>query len=162
VALTFHFSNHFCPLLVIFSALALAGCAHRSPSCPLRTEQAIRQVLNRQVEAWNRGDIEAFMEAYVRTEQLRFTGASGVKRGWDQTLTRYRDTYPDRAAMGTVSFEDLEITLLSSRYAEVFGRYCLRRGGTYADASGFFTLLLEKTRQGWRVVHDHSSALQEK
>ncbi len=108
---------------------------------------------------WNRGDIEGFMKGYVPTEELRFAGASGVNRGYAATLARYRKAYPGKAGMGQLRFSDLEIVPLSGVYAEVFGRYHLKRGGAYEDATGLFTLLMERRLEGWRILHDHSSAL---
>lgn len=146
-------------IILAAGSCGLGGCATSVPGGA--DPSGIEAVLERQAEAWNRGDIEAFMGGYVRSDRLRFVGASGVRRGWDATLARYRASYPDRAAMGRLSFEDLEIEPLSPRHAEVFGRYRLERGAPHGDAVGYFTLLAERTPDGWRIVHDHSSAAEQ-
>ena len=119
-------------------------------------EAAIRAVLHQQVEAWNRGAIDAFMDGYVRTDSLRFASCGTVHTGWQATLERYHRTYPDRAAMGTLTFDLHAVRVLSAQWAVVFGGYQLERAED--RPSGLFTLLFEKRPEGWRIVHDHTSA----
>lgn len=117
---------------------------------------AVRRVLEEQAAAWNRGDIEAFVEGYWKSDRLTFSGSGGVTRGWDGLLERYRRSYPTRAAMGTLRFSDLEITPLAPDAALVLGRWRLDRE---KDApGGSFTLVMRKLSEGWRVVHDHTSS----
>ena len=149
--------------VVAITALGAGGCGGAEPSEPSDAEAArtsIRAVLDRQVEAWNRGDVEAFMEGYWRSDSLRFASGGDVRRGWQATLEAYRQGYPDRAAMGTLAFEDLDIRVLSPSWAVVFGRWRLRREGDLPESGGLFTLLFEKPSADapWRVVHDHTSA----
>lgn len=121
-------------------------------------EAAVRSVLESQVAAWNRGDIEGFMEGYWHSEQMTFAGANGVTRGWQAVLERYRRNYPDRAAMGSLSFSNLEMTELSPDAVLVVGRWRLERA---QDApGGTFTLVARRLPAplGWRIVHDHTSA----
>ena len=139
------------------------GCQQSTPQDtsqaahdPAAAEAAIRAVLQQQEAAWNRGDIEAFMEGYVETDSLRFASGGTEQRGWQATLERYHRVYPDRAAMGTLTFDLRDVRLLSPRWAVVFGAYRLERAED--RPSGLFTLLFEKRPEGWRIVHDHTSA----
>lgn len=117
---------------------------------------AIRAVLHAQVDAWNRGEVEAFMEGYARTDSLRFASGGTVHRGWEAALARYRRAYPDRAAMGTLAFRQLDIRVLTSSTALVFGAWQLTRAD---DAPhGLFTLVFRRYPEGWRIVHDHTSS----
>jgi ketosteroid isomerase-like protein len=125
-------------------------------------ELAIRAVLTAQSQAWNRGDIPGFMQGYVRDETLRFASGGSVQRGWQQTLERYQKRYDSPAKMGRLSFEDLEIQVLSGEWAEVFGRYVLKRDPSVGDATGLFTLLMAREGHDWRVLHDHTSAAEQK
>jgi ketosteroid isomerase-like protein len=120
-------------------------------------EGAIRKVLDKQVKAWNRGDIEGFMEGYWKSDALTFVTASGVTRGWQNVIERYRRSYPDGKAMGALSFADLEIRVLSQDSAMVLGRWQLQREADRPE--GHFTLILRKFPEGWRVVHDHTTSL---
>ena len=120
-------------------------------------EEAIRMVLNAQTEAWNQGSIPAFMEGYAQTDSLRFASGGNVWYGWEETLQRYRDTYIDEGMMGTLTFDDLDIHLLSADHAVVFGRWSLARSETYTDVGGLFTLVFQQRPEGWRIVHDHTS-----
>jgi ketosteroid isomerase-like protein len=120
-------------------------------------EKAIRAVLNAQVEAWNRGDVDAFMQGYWKSEKTEFVGSNGIFRGWQSVLDRYRKTYPDRRAMGTLTFSDLEVTMLSSGAALVVGKYHLVREADHPE--GVFTLVFRKFPEGWRIINDHTSAI---
>ncbi len=117
--------------------------------------EAVRRVLDEQAAAWNRGDVEGFVDGYWKSDLLTFAGASGVTRGWDGLLARYRRTYPNRAAMGTLSFSDLEITLLASDATLVLGRWRLDRERD--TPGGIFSLIVRRIGGSWRVVHDHTS-----
>ena len=122
-----------------------------------RAEGEIRAVLDEQVAAWNRGDIPGFMKGYWNSEKLTFSGANGVRRGWQSVKERYRQSYPDRAAMGKLTFSELEITPLGSDAALVLGRWQLERA---ADRpGGVFTLVMRRFPAGWRIIHDHTSSV---
>ncbi len=123
---------------------------------PQAIAAAVLDVLDAQVEAWNDGDIEGFMAGYLRSEELRFTSGSEVRRGWRHTLERYRETYPDRAAMGSLAFEDLDVRVLSEHAAMVFGRFRLTRESD--EPTGLFTLLVERHGEQWLIVADHTSS----
>ncbi len=115
----------------------------------------IRKTLADQVADWNRGDIKSFVSVY--TEDSVFVG-SDVNKGRSQVLARYLQRYPDKAVMGKTTFSDLEITMLGKKYATVVGRWKLERskeaGG---NVGGIFTLVLQKIRNDWKIVLDHTS-----
>ncbi len=120
-------------------------------------ESAIRQVLTDQVTAWNRGDIPGFMTGYENSPETTFIGKT-VQHGWQQVLDNYRQRYPTNAAMGTLDFSELRVKMLGTGYAVVTGRFHLARtaaGG--GEASGVFSLVFRKTREGWKVILDHTS-----
>lgn len=117
---------------------------------------AVRRLLQEQAAAWNRGDMEAFVNGYWKSDLLTFAGTGGVTRGWDGLLARYRRTYPNRAAMGSLSFSDLEITLLAPDAALVLGRWRLDRERD--TPGGIFSLVVRRIEGSWRVVHDHTSS----
>jgi uncharacterized protein (TIGR02246 family) len=119
--------------------------------------QAISAVLNAQQTAWNRGDVDAFLVGYWRSPNLTFSGSSGVARGWDGVLTRYKKNYPDRAAMGQLDFSDLEFRFLGPDAALVLGRWHLKRETD--DLGGVFTLVWQRFPEGWKIIHDHTSAV---
>lgn len=118
-------------------------------------EKALRLVLDEQVQAWNAGKIEDFMRGYWASDSLRFASGGTVKRGWKVTLERYQKSYPNKAAMGILSFTELEYTILSADAALVFGKWRLEREKD--TPNGLFTLTFRKTAQGWKIIHDHTS-----
>ena len=113
-------------------------------------------MLEEQQAAWNRGDLQAFMNGYWQSAELTFAGASGVTRGWQPVLDRYRERYRDRAAMGQLDFTVLEVHLLGKDAAFVLGRWHLKRAND--EPGGIFTLVFQRFPQGWKIVHDHTSA----
>ena len=118
--------------------------------------QSIQTLLTQQRDAWNEGNIEKFMETYAKTKTLRFASDGKITHGWQATLDRYRTRYPDKAAMGKLSFDDIDITPLSEDAVMAFGRWKLERQKD--TPSGLFTLIFRKTAAGWKIVHDHTSS----
>lgn len=120
-----------------------------------KQEAAIRKVMDDQAAAWNRGDIEGFMDGYWRSEKLTFISGTEVTRGWQQTLDNYKKSYDSRAKMGVLMFSDLEFTILSKDAAVVLGSWALKRQKD--TPHGKFTLTFRKFKEGWRIVMDHTS-----
>jgi ketosteroid isomerase-like protein len=116
----------------------------------------IENVIHAQQEAWNRGDIEAFMNGYWRSDETVFISGDEVTRGWQKVLDRYKTKYSDRAKMGTLTFSDLEITSLISDSAVALGSWKLKRAND--EPHGRFTLIFRKFPDGWKIIHDHTSA----
>jgi ketosteroid isomerase-like protein len=116
----------------------------------------IQSVLIAQQDAWNRGEIDAFMNGYARSPSTVFISEDEVRRGWGTVRDRYRAKYSDRAKMGTLSFSDIEVAMLSPDAAVVLGRWQLKRGND--EPHGRFTLIFKRLPEGWRIVHDHTSA----
>jgi ketosteroid isomerase-like protein len=115
----------------------------------------IRAVLSAQVAAWNRGDVDGFMNGYARSATTEFIAGDKITRGWKTVRDRYRKKYDSREKMGTLTFSELKVTLLSSDAALVIGRWGLVR--QHDKPHGRFTLLFRRMAEGWRIVHDHTS-----
>ncbi len=135
--------------------ILVSGC-HTSDPQHGGVQTAVRAALDDQVREWNAGNLAGFMKTYAKSEQTRFASGGDISLGWQTVFDRYEKKYGDRAAMGTLSFSNLEITTINRETAEAFGRWRLQRAD---DApSGLFTLLFRKTPDGWRIVHDHTSS----
>jgi uncharacterized protein (TIGR02246 family) len=119
--------------------------------------EEIRAVLDAQQDAWNRGDVDAFLAGYWHSPELTFSGSSGVARGWDGVLARYKKNYPDRVAMGQLDFSELEFRFLGPDAALVLGRWHLKREKD--ELGGVFTLVWQRLPDGWKIVHDHTSGV---
>lgn len=120
----------------------------------------VRRVLDEQVKAWNAGKLEEFMKSYWHSEELTFFSGARRLNGWEATLERYRKTYQaDGKEMGELAFANLDITLLGPESAFARGEYHL----TFRDgrkATGIYTLVLRRFKDGWKIIHDHTSAAQ--
>jgi uncharacterized protein (TIGR02246 family) len=138
-------------------ALLLPTLVNRAEEPPSnQASAAIRAVMQSQQDAWNRGDIDAFMNGYARSDKTVFVSGDEVTRGWQTVRDRYTAKYSDREKMGTLNFSDLEITELAPDAAVVLGRWELKRAKD--NPHGRFTLIFRQTPAGWRIVHDHTSA----
>jgi ketosteroid isomerase-like protein len=146
-------------LLTAWTSMSFLGPFIRVASNPEREADrvAISEALDAQQAAWNRGDVARFMTGYWRSPDVTFSGSSGTVRGWDAVLTRYTKSYVDREAMGRLEFSDLEFRFLGPDAALVLGRWHLRRAK--GDIGGVFTLVWQRFPEGWRIIHDHTSAV---
>ena len=117
--------------------------------------EAILNLLEQQRSGWNKGDLEAYMQGYWRSDSLLFVGKSGPTYGWQKTLEKYKRGYPDKQAMGFLTFGIKKIELLSKDQAFVLGSWNLKRAND--EPKGYFTLWLRKIEGYWKVVADHSS-----
>lgn len=121
-----------------------------------KTDAEIRAVIQAQQEAWNRGDIDGFMNGYARARSTTFVSEDTVTRGWQTVRDRYKKKYSDREKMGALTFSDLEIAPLGNDAAVALGRWKLKRAKD--EPHGRFTLIFRRLPEGWRIVHDHTSA----
>lgn len=140
-------------LLVAILPLSLSGQA--APKSK-KNKEAIRAVLDAQAAAWNRGDLEGYMDGYDRSPATEFVGGDTITRGWQTVLERYQKKYDSREKMGVLTFSEVEITVLSQDAALVLGRWHLKRAND--EPHGTFSLVFKRTKAGWRIVHDHSSS----
>ena len=118
-------------------------------------KQAILKVLSTQQAAWNRGDIDTFMQGYWKSDSLLFVGKTAPTHGWQATLNNYKKSYPDKAAMGTLTFDILKVDLLDATNAFILGGWKLKRAND--TPGGYFTLWFRKINGEWKIVADHTS-----
>ena len=137
---------------IVFLALLFTW----SPAAFAGDEAQIKVVLKAQAEAWNRGDIDGYMNGYARDKNTEFVGGDTLTRGWQTVRDRYKKKYDNREKMGVLTFSEMKVKLLAPDAALVTGRWKLTRKKD--KPHGRYTLLLRKRPEGWRIVHDHSSA----
>ena len=148
-------SRAFARSLVLVLLLAAAGAAIAQPPPP-SPQQQILAVIQASQDAWNAGDIPGFMDAYHRGDDMRFASGGTVTFGWQATLDRYQARYTDRSIMGTLTFSDLDVTLLGPESALVFGKWELQRAEDRPH--GLTSLVFRRIDGEWRIVHDHTSS----
>ena len=119
------------------------------------------EMLQASSASWNGGDLDGFLDDYWKSEELTFSGGSGVTRGWEDVRERYlRGYWAPEMERDSLRFEDLEVTALGDDHALALGRYVLFRpeeGGSVTN-TGYFSLVLRRTEDGWKIIHDHTSA----
>ena len=152
--------------LVLAAVLVLAACGDRTPipldgSLPEAPAAAeLEAALLASAEAWNRGELDGFMAPYLRSPGLTFSGSSGVRRGFDAVMRRYRESFFEAdAPVPMLRLEELETLDMGRDHALMLGRYVLLDGAAGARIeTGYFSLVWVRTADGWRIMHDHSSA----
>jgi len=143
------------PFSIAGMAILLSGCQPSSTADDQSTRTAIQSVLTAQADAWNRGDIDAFVDHYWKSDALTFSSNGETARGWTATLNRYRERYPTPEKMGRLEFKELEITPLGDSAALVLGQWKLDRENN--PVAGNFSLVFRKLDGRWLIVHDHTS-----
>ena len=147
-----------CVLLMLCGTRLLAQPPTANPlHTASRVELDVVKVVLAQEKAWNAGNLEDYVKGYKDSPDTIFIGAQ-ISRGYAQILEDYRHNYATRASMGTLAFSELEVHALSDTYVVCLGKYHLDRskkdGG---NADGTFSLVVEKTSDGWKIVLDHTS-----
>jgi len=146
--------------LIIFLAVAVCGSHKnnkRAPANEAAATKAILAVIEKQVDAWNRHDLEGFMAGYRNTEKLSFFSGGIKTLGWNTTLERYRNRYQSAGReMGHLDFSELDVEMLGPQTAFVRGHWNLKM--TTGEQGGLFTLIFRKFSDGWKIIHDHTSA----
>ena len=137
-------------LMIAFAMISFTAFA-QTP----KDKQAILNVLETQRQAWNKGDLIAFMDGYVKSDSLLFVGSSGPTYGWQKTLDNYKKTYQGKAGMGQLTFGIKKVDFLNKDVAFVLGSWHLKREKD--EPQGYFTLLFKKLKGEWKIFVDHSS-----
>jgi len=137
-------------LLVLATGLSSCGNDELSEA----DREAILKVFQMTEDAWNEGDIDTFMEGYWKSDKLVFVGASGPVYGYQATLDRYKINYPNKEAMGKLSFEILDVRKIDKNSVIFIGKFHLSR--TIGDLQGHYTLIWKKIDGQWLIISDHS------
>ena len=140
-------------LLVCIAQNAIAQS--KDEKANLNDKEAILKLLSAQVEFWNKGDVNQFMQGYWENDSLMFVGKDGVTYGYNKTLANYKKNYPDKAYMGALKFTLLSVEPLNKAYYSVIGKWELTR--SVGNVSGHYTLLFKKINGEWKIILDHSS-----
>ncbi len=144
--------------ILLTSLYLMAACIFFLPENVIaqsKAEKEIRTILDRQAADWNRGDLDAFMIGYWESDKLQFIGSSGVTYGWQATLDNYKRGYPDKSAMGQLSFDIISVDKLSRKSYMVVGKFTLVREKD--TPTGHFLLVWKKIKGEWVIIADHSS-----
>ena len=143
-------------ILLVMTAIWLLGSAAWSQLGAPGLPKEIERVMQRQMSAWNEGDLEGFMEGYWKSDSLVFVGSSGVTHGHKATLARYQKSYPTMSMMGALSFDNRQWTALGPDAGWLLGGWHLSKND-HDDAQGMYTLLWRRIEGQWVIVADHSS-----
>ena len=119
--------------------------------------QLLDELMMKQQQSWNEGNIEEFMSSYWKSDSLMFIGKNGIHYGWQTTLDNYKKSYRNREEMGKLNFTNLDCKPLDSQYHQITGNWKLIRNDSLGDLSGYYTLLWKKIEDRWVIVYDHTN-----
>lgn len=144
-------------IYLILSLLFSVGTFAQSETSKtyLEDTQAIREVLRTQQDAWNKFDLEGFMQGYWKSDSLKFYGSNGVTKGWHKTLSNYKKGYPSKEYTGELQFTFNSISPIEDHSYYVMGEYHLKRA--VGNAQGEFLIILKKINGEWKIIADMSS-----
>jgi hypothetical protein len=143
-------------LLTGVLVLVLFSVSFAETKISAKEKSEINGLLDKQVQAWNEGNLEKFMQTYWNSEKLSFVGSRGPTYGWQATLESYKKGYPDKGAMGNLKFTILELSKIDRKTVYVIGKFDLSR--EMGNLSGHFTLVIQKINNEWLIISDHSSS----
>lgn len=141
-------------MILIIASFTISS--HASAQKENKNFKKIKTLLYQQQADWNNADIDAFMEVYWESDNLQFGGANGITKGWNNTLQNYKKRYPDKAAMGTLTFDIKDMSQHSRKVVSLTGSWDLARSS--GDIGGHFILIWKKIKGKWLIVADHTSA----
>ncbi|ANH79597.1 DUF4440 domain-containing protein [Niabella ginsenosidivorans] len=136
-------------LAIAFNLLMISSCAQD------KAADQVREVLQQQITAWNKGDIDTFMETYWKSDSLLFAGKNGITYGWQKTLENYKKSYPTKKDMGVLEFDLIKVQPLGTGYYNVVGKWHLKR--EMGDLKGQYTLIFRQIDGTWKIIQDHTS-----
>ncbi|MCK0132344.1 DUF4440 domain-containing protein [Flavobacteriaceae bacterium F08102] len=143
-------------LAVLISLITNPLCAQKVSSAQVKKDiQGITNMLMQQTKDWSAGDLEAFMNGYIKSDKLYFVGRSGLTSGWAKTLANYKKGYPTTDHTGTLKFDLEKFEPLAPNVYLVIGQFHLKR--KVGDADGWFSLILKRIDGEWKIIADHSS-----
>jgi ketosteroid isomerase-like protein len=120
-------------------------------------KEEITAILEEQDAAWNRGDLDSFMKPYDDTAELVFIGANGPIRSSKVMKEGYEARYKTgQSDFGKLTFSQLEVEELAANLARAWGKWKVEQNEKIL--SGWFSLILRKKSDGWKIIHDHSSS----
>ena len=143
------------PFQLILTIVALLGFCQLAQAQDAIDSVGVKAVLEQQVTAWNNGNVQGFMQGYWNNPKLAFVSKKGVTLGWENTLQKYLKSYPDKAAMGQLTFSNLSFIAVDATAIVVNGKWELTRNADHPE--GYFTLLFRKINGTWLIVLDHTS-----
>jgi len=141
-------------VLILFSILLTISVSAQNTSTYNKDKTDILAVMKAQEIAWSNNDLEGFMEGYWKNESLKFYGASGLTKGWQQTLDNYKKGYPTKEHSGTLTFKINDVSAIENNSYWVMGEYFLKRN--VGDANGVFIIIFKKINGEWKIVGDMS------
>ena len=145
-----------CLLILVISSCSTSYDSKLSEIQIEKDTEAIKSVLYKQAKDWSDASIEAFMEGYYNSPDLLFVGKSGITKGWQETLDRYKAGYPTKDHTGQLTFDVLEVKSINSQAYLLVGEFHLKRN--VGNADGIFTLVFKKIDDQWKVISDHTSS----
>jgi ketosteroid isomerase-like protein len=139
---------------ILILLLLIVGCSHE-PQLRNYDKTEILNIMKKQEISWSKGDVQSYMDSYWKSDSLRFITKKGVIYGWQNMLEKYKKSYPDKTAMGSLKFEIISMEQIATDKVLVIGKWTLKRSSD--ELSGFYSLIWKKINGRWQIIIDHTS-----
>ena len=147
-------------LKTLFLSILLSACGTSEKPDQIHNQEKVVAIINQKMSeqetCWNTGDLECFMQHYWHSDSLLFIGKSGLTYGWQPTLDNYISGYPDKSAMGNLTFTNEVKEFIDIETVQVIGQWQLQRD-SLENIGGYYSLLWKIKKGEWVIVSDHSS-----
>ena len=144
----------------LFLSILLSGCGTSEKPIQIHNQEKVIAIINEKMSeqetCWNAGNLECFMQHYWHSDSLLFIGKSGLTYGWQPTLDNYISGYPDKSAMGKLTFTNEVKEFIDTETVQIIGQWELKRD-SLENLGGYYSLLWKLKNGEWVIVSDHSS-----
>ena len=142
-------------MVLMCFTIILSSCSNKSNK--VNSLNFIEIKMQEQVDSWNSGDIDEYMQHYWNSDSLMFITKSGITKGWEKTKNNYKKSYPNRDIMGELKFMNKSVSFLDEETIFVVGNWNLNRQDPLQDLYGYYSLIWKKKNNNWVIIIDHSS-----
>ena len=144
-------------LLMLFVTFLLSCSGVKKHTNKTGVLSDVTNIMNQQEQDWNNGSVIGFMDAYWKSDSLRFIGKSGITMGWNKTLSNYQKSYKNKKEMGKLKFSNKSMEFIDEQTIFVIGKWELTRLDSLGNLSGYYSLVWKEKNNEWVIVTDHSS-----
>ncbi len=114
---------------------------------------AIMTAMNNSADEWNKGDLDDFMKMYTDSSTMMCpTGPVGLSSIRQLYETKY---FNGKMPKQNLHYSEMKVTMLGKKYALLTGKFTLS-GNNLPERSGVYSLVMILTKNGWKILHDHS------
>jgi uncharacterized protein (TIGR02246 family) len=118
-------------------------------------EKEIYDQMMKMLDAWNRHDLDAYLDGFLHSDDIVLVVDGETIRGWDLLSKAFHSGYPNKDEMGTVFFDRVQVQMLAPDLGFVLVWYSI--AFPKKKQFGTDTIIVKKVAEGWREMISHTS-----